>query len=118
MGDMAQVDPQHMVVFVSTGDENEAKQIASALIEARLAACVKILPVQSTYRWDGEIQCDREWQMIIKTQIERYEAVESLVCQLHHYEIPEIFALPIVQGYSPYLQWVDQETTQQNDPKK
>src|SRR5215470_5083410 len=96
-----------IVILVTAGSESEAETIAKALIEERLAACVNILnPIRSIYRWEGKVVDDREWLLIIKTQTERFAAVEEKVKALHSYQVPEVIALPILQGSTPYLHWL------------
>ena len=104
--------PNSIVIFVTTGSEAEAETIARALVEERLAACVNILnPARSIYRWEGKITDDREWLLVIKTQHERFAAVEEKVKALHSYQVPEVIALPILQGSTPYLHWLTQESS-------
>lgn len=100
-----------ILVLVTTGSEAEAELIAKALLEERLAACVNILnPIRSMYRWEGKIADDQEWLLVIKTQSERFADLEAKVKTLHSYQVPEVIALPIVQGAAGYLQWLRQET--------
>lgn len=101
-----------IVILVTTGSEAEAETIARALVEERLAACVNILPpVRSIYRWEGKVADDREWLLIIKTQGQRFAAVEEKIKALHSYQVPEVIALPIVQGSTPYLHWLAEESS-------
>jgi periplasmic divalent cation tolerance protein len=100
-----------IVVLVTCGTEDEAAEIAHALVEDRLVACVNILsPVRSIYRWEGKIWDEKEWLLIIKTQKKRFEDLEKKVKSLHSYSVPEIIALPIVEGSAPYLKWLEENT--------
>ena len=100
-----------IVVFVTAGSESEAETIAKMLVGEQLAACVNILsPVRSIYRWEGKLADDREWLLVIKTRAERFPAVEARVKALHSYQVPEVIALPIVQGSGEYLRWLWEET--------
>lgn len=94
------------IVMVTVSSRSEGEAIASALLEAKLAACVTLFPVQSIYTWKGEIQRDEEQQLVIKTDLSQFEAIAAQVRALHSYEVPEIIALPIVQGSQPYLDWL------------
>ena len=101
-----------IVILVTTGSEAEAETIARALVEERLAACVNIInPIRSIYRWEGKVADDREWLLVIKTQSQRFAAVEKKIQALHSYQVPEVIALPILQGSTPYLHWLAQESS-------
>jgi len=103
---------ESLVVFVTCGSEEEGLKIAHALIEEKLAACVNIVsPIRSIYRWEGKIWDEKEWLLIIKTQTARFEDVEKRVKSLHSYSLPEIVALPIINGSSSYLNWLKEMTT-------
>lgn len=96
-----------VVVFVTSKDAAESEKIAHALVEKRLAACVNILPqIRSFYRWEGKIQDDPEYLMVIKTSRELFSAVRAEVERLHSYHVPEVICLPIVEGSSNYLTWL------------
>jgi periplasmic divalent cation tolerance protein len=100
-----------ILVLVTAGSEEEAEKITHALVEERLAACVNIIhPIRSIYRWEGKVQSDREWLLIIKTQQIHFTAVEARVKALHSYQVPEVIALPVVNGSEKYLRWVKGET--------
>jgi periplasmic divalent cation tolerance protein len=100
-----------IVVLVTCGSEEEALKIANALVEVRLAACANLVaPIRSIYRWEGKIWDEKEWLLIIKTQKNKFEALEKKVKSLHSYSVPEIVGLPIVEGSSSYLQWIREST--------
>jgi periplasmic divalent cation tolerance protein len=101
-----------IIVLVTCGSEGEASNIARSLVEERLAACVNILsPIRSIYRWQGKVWDEKECLLVIKTQKQRFEALEERVKSLHSYSVPEIIALPILQGSPPYLRWLTEMTT-------
>ncbi|WAL59323.1 divalent-cation tolerance protein CutA [Thermocoleostomius sinensis] len=97
------------IVLVTAGSKAEAETIADALIQSKLAACVNLLPVHSIYTWNGTIQRDEEVQLIIKTNLDRFQDIEAKVQSLHSYEVPEIIAVPILYGTQTYLQWVTEQ---------
>jgi periplasmic divalent cation tolerance protein len=100
-----------IVVFVTAGSESEAEVIATTLVEERLAACVNIVsPVRSIYRWEGKIANEQEWLLVIKTQAKRFADLETKIRSLHSYQVPEVIALPIVQGAEAYVQWLRGES--------
>ena len=88
------------VILVTCGSTAEATRIARAVVEARLAACVNILPgaVTSIYRWKGKVESAREKLVIIKTSRKRLLKLQAAVTRLHSYDVPEFIALPIVAG--------------------
>lgn len=103
---MTQKHDDYGVILVTASSQTEAELIAHVLVEAKLAACVSLTPIRSVYIWKGEVCQDEEWQLIIKTRLEHFSALEAKVRTLHSYELPEIIALPIVAGSQPYLQWI------------
>ena len=99
---------ESIVVFVTCGSEEEALKIANALVDEHLAACVNVIsPIRSIYRWEGKIWDEKEWLLIIKTQSHRFVELEKKVKSLHSYSVPEIVSVPITQGSSPYLNWLE-----------
>lgn len=98
--------PRYGVVLITASSEAEGESIARTLIEAKLAACVSLTPVRSIYTWQEKINFDREWQLIIKTDLNLFSALESKVKEIHSYEVPEIIALPIIAGSQSYLDWI------------
>jgi periplasmic divalent cation tolerance protein len=104
--------PESLVVFVTCGSEEEGLKIAHALVQERLAACVNLMsPIRSIYRWEGKICDEKEWLLIIKTQMARVDDLEKRVKALHSYSVPEIIALPIVTGSPSYLNWLKEMTS-------
>ena len=92
-------------------DAASAQRLAEALIEGRLAACVNVLaPCRSVYHWQGKVESADEVPLLIKTGADRYAALEAAIRARHPYELPEIIAVPVVQGLPAYLDWVAQET--------
>jgi periplasmic divalent cation tolerance protein len=103
-----------IVIFV-TCPSAESDRIASQLVEERLAACVNIVPsVTSVYRWEEKICRDSEHLLIIKTERNVWQTLVSRLCDLHPYDVPEIIALPIENGYMPYLKWVHESVKKDN----
>lgn len=102
--------PGPVEMQVTCGSRDEARRIADALVEHRLAACVQQLPIQSTYRWEGAIQHDDEVLLLVKTIGARVDAARSMVLELHSYDVPAVTVVPIVDGSSEYLAWLAAET--------
>ncbi|NES94798.1 MAG: divalent-cation tolerance protein CutA [Desertifilum sp. SIO1I2] len=102
--------PQYGIVLVTASSEAEAVAIAQALVEAKLAACVNFTPIHSVYTWQGIVESTPEWQLIIKTDLRLFAALEAKIQQIHSYELPEIIAIPLIAGSQPYLQWISEQT--------
>ena len=101
---------EFIVVYVTVGSPDEGDRLARALVEERLAACVnRIRPVQSVYRWQGKVEQSEEELLIIKTRRELFGRLQKRVRELHSYSVPEIIALPIVEGSESYLKWLGEE---------
>jgi periplasmic divalent cation tolerance protein len=96
------------VVLVTCANASEAKRIARAVVEVRLAACVNILPgaVTSIYRWKGKVESTQERMLLIKTSRKRLAKLQAAIERLHSYEVPEFIALPIAAGSRKYLAWL------------
>jgi len=95
-----------IVVIVSCREE-ESQSIAKTLVGEKLAACVSIIPsVKSIYVWQGDICHEQESLLLIKTSRACWSDLEKRIQGLHSYTVPEIIALPIEAGHSPYLQWL------------
>jgi periplasmic divalent cation tolerance protein len=96
-----------IVVFMTAASGEEAARLADLLVGAHLAACVQILPeMESVYRWEGKIERQPEVLLLVKTTRSKFEDLEREVRALHSYETPEIIAVPIVAGSTPYLEWL------------
>lgn len=96
-----------IVVFLTAANGEEATRLADLLIGAHLAACVQILPeMESVYRWEGKIERQSEILLLAKTTTAKLAELEREVRALHSYETPEIIAVPIIAGSSPYLAWL------------
>lgn len=100
-----------LLVMTTLPDLPSASALARSLLEARLAACVSIgAPVQSLYRWQEKIEQNEEYPVQIKTTQARYTELQTAIQAAHPYEIPEIIAVPIMEGMPAYLNWIATET--------
>jgi len=99
-----------IVVFSTCSTVEEAEQIARKLVEARLAACVSVTPaVRSFYRWKGAIEEAGEYLLIIKSSRDFFDRLRLELEKAHTYEVPEILAVPVVEGSPNYLNWLETE---------
>lgn len=100
-----------IVVFITASNEDEAARIAKALVEAKLAGCVNLIKnIRSIYSWEGKIEDEPEVLMIVKTQKSLFDSLMKKVKELHSYTVPEIIAMPIVEGSEDYLKWLREVT--------
>ena len=95
-----------IAVITTVASRDDARRIAKALVERRLVACAQISEIESLYHWDGALQDDREFRLLLKTVDTQYDAVEQAIRALHPYELPAIYALPIDRIDASYAQWV------------
>jgi periplasmic divalent cation tolerance protein len=97
------------LVLTTAGSVEEARRIADALVDRKLAACVNIVSgVQSIYRWKGKTEEAGEWLLWIKTSASAFDRVSDTIKELHSYELPECLCLAIETGSPEYLQWLQE----------
>ena len=99
---------QCRVVLVTCGTLTEARRIARAAVEAKLAACVNVVlnPVESVYRWKDKVEVSREYLLVMKSTTRRLVELERMVRSMHSYDVPEFLVLPVVSGSDEYLGWL------------
>ena len=98
-----------VVVLTTIAAEADGPAFATTLVNERLAACVNVLPAMtSVYRWKGQVEQDREQQLLIKTTADRLPALEARIRELHTYELPEFLVMTVDEGSAAYLAWVDE----------
>jgi periplasmic divalent cation tolerance protein len=98
-----------IIVLTSAGAKEEARAIADALVERKLAACVNIVgPIESVFRWKGEVDFANEFLLVIKTTADLFERVRDAIKELHSYELPECISVSIEDGSPAYLQWMQE----------
>lgn len=100
-------DDVFRVVLVTAPDVEVGRKLACVILEARLAACVNIVPqIESHYWWEGKIQTAQEVLLVIKTKSARINLLEEAIVAEHPYETPEFVTLPISEGSGKYLKWL------------
>ncbi|MFQ5827839.1 MAG: divalent-cation tolerance protein CutA [Candidatus Methylomirabilia bacterium] len=98
-----------LVVLVTTPSVEEGQKVARAVVAEHLAACVNVVPrVQSVFFWEGQVQEEAETLLVIKTNCQRYEALERRILDLHGYSVPEVLAVRVDRGSPAYLAWIDE----------
>ena len=98
-------------VFTAVNSRENADKIANKLLGERLASCVQVFgPINSSYWWKGRIERAKEWLCLIKARRTDYPVIEASIKKVHPYDIPEILALPVLEGNADYLEWVRSET--------
>lgn len=108
-GTMSSDDAVRVETTVDT--EEGARNVARSVVEHQVAACAQVSgPITSFYRWEGRVQNDPEWIVVIKTTSDRLDALTSRILDVHPYDVPEIVAVPVVGGNPAYLDWVREET--------
>lgn len=108
---MAKSTTKYIVIFITASSYEEAHKISESLVSQKKAACVNIVPkVNSIFTWKNKLEDSEESLLIVKTRAKLFQDVVTLVKWLHSYEVPEIIALPIIEGNTDYLEWIDKET--------
>jgi periplasmic divalent cation tolerance protein len=98
--------PDCGLVWVTTSSKAEGVAIAQAVVQQHQAACVSLWPIHSIYEWQGTMHDDEEWQLVIKTRLDRVDDLVQTIRDRHSYDLPEIIALPILAGSADYLTWI------------
>ena len=96
-----------VLVLTTVGVDFDARSLAHALVEARLAACVNIVPaIHSVYRWEGKVAADAEQLLIIKTSEARVSELRAELFKRHPYDVPELVVVTIDQTSDAYGAWL------------
>ena len=99
-------------VVTTTAEKKDAENLAQAILEKRLGACVQISgPIESRYWWNGRIETAAEWFVTIKTRRDLYKPLEKLLLELHPYDQPEIIATAVAEVSSGYLRWLSEQVS-------
>jgi len=97
----------YIQAITTTATKADAQTIADTVVGRRLAGCVQIVgPIASTYRWQGKIEKAEEWLCIIKSKKDLYTELEKAILETHPYKVPEILAMPVIEGSGRYLEWL------------
>jgi periplasmic divalent cation tolerance protein len=100
----------YCVVLTTTDSEEHAERIVDAVLQAKLAACVQLIPIKSRYVWDGKIARDDEVLILVKAKSADYDDLAACIRAAHTYDVPEIVRLDIAAGEKSYLDWITSVT--------
>jgi len=102
---------KYIQILTTVEKKKDAEKIAKIIAEKRLAGCIQIIgPITSTYWWKGKLEKSKEYLLFIKTRKRLYKEVEREIKKVHPYKVPEIIAIPIIEGSEEYLKWLSKET--------
>jgi len=104
------VNNEFSIIITTYADKDSAKEIAKLLVELRLAACVQMIPIESVYLWNDEINDDNEIMLMVKSKTALFEKVATTIKENHSYDVPEIIQIPITNGLPEYLKWITDST--------
>ncbi|NOI82090.1 divalent-cation tolerance protein CutA [Vibrio tubiashii] len=101
---------QFCIVLTTTNSQENSQGIISAVLGKQLAACIQTMPIESHYVWNGSLCSDKETLLIMKTKKACYAELEQVIVSAHDYEVPQIVQVPFVEGFNPYLAWIEENT--------
>ncbi|MCY4178507.1 MAG: divalent-cation tolerance protein CutA [Endozoicomonadaceae bacterium] len=101
------VSEKFCIVLTTTSNQKSSERLINELLKKKLAACIQVMPINSHYVWEGEVCNQNEVLLIIKTKKACYSALEKTVCALHEYDVPQIVQVPVIEGFAPYLSWLE-----------
>ena len=108
--DFMKVNP--VIVLIATATKDEAESIGKQLVEKKLAACTNIIPnIRSLFIWDKQFCEEDEVLLIVKSIHGKVGEIVTIVKELHSYDVPEIIAIPIIDGSKDYLDWLQESIT-------
>jgi len=97
----------YCIVITTTCSREEADILTEAILNQKLAVCIQISEIESRYFWDGKLERNYEYKLEIKTTKENLSKLKEFIKSKHSYEVPEIVAIPIIDGNKEYFDWVD-----------
>ncbi|MDA0148489.1 divalent-cation tolerance protein CutA [Vibrio sp. LaRot3] len=100
----------YCITLTTTNSEENKQALIEQILNQQLAACIQTMPIESHYVWQGKVCNDKEWLLVIKTTQKNYQALEQVIVAHHSYEVPQVIQVPFVEGYNPYLSWLEATT--------
>lgn len=101
---------QYIMITTTFDSKDEADKLMDLLLQQRLVSCCQLSNITSSYHWKGKIEKNEEFLLQMKTKKELYKEIEKVILDNHSYEVPQLVAYDIVEGYSEYLKWIKNET--------
>ena len=101
---------QYIMITTTFDSKDEADKLMDLLLQQRLVSCCQLSNITSSYHWKGKIEKNEEFLLKMKTKKELYKEIEKVILDNHSYEVPQLVAYDIVEGYSEYLKWIKNET--------
>jgi periplasmic divalent cation tolerance protein len=108
------MDGKATLIMTTVDSEDAAARLATTLVQRRQAACVQQVDIRSRYRWEGEVKCDPEILLLVKTSTAAAEAAMNTIRENHGYDVPEIIAVPVTDGLPAYLAWLGESTGEES----
>jgi len=106
-----------IIVFVTAASKHEAQRMVQELLEKRLIVCANIYgPVESQFWWQGKIDKANEFLVLLKSDRKLFAKMSKIIKESHSYDVPEILAVPVVEGFQPYLEWLDATLAGHDEP--
>jgi len=102
--------PEHLAVFTTLPSREQAQALSRELLARELVACAQIHSIDSLYRWQDKVCEDTEWRLLLKTRATLYDAVQAAICELHPYELPAIYAVPMTRVFDIFGGWLHEQT--------
>ncbi len=101
---------EFIIVITTTDKKEEAERLTTEVLRERLAACAHIIEIESFYWWKGQLERSKEYRVEFKTKLTLLEVLKNKLKSIHSYEVPEIVALPLIDGGEEYFKWLENET--------
>lgn len=101
---------QYCIVLTTTDNNENRQDIIEEVLNKGLAACVQTMPIESHYVWKGKVCQEQETLLIMKTKKACYAELEQVIVERHSYETPQVVQVPFIEGFNPYLTWIEQNT--------
>ncbi len=102
---------EYIIIYCTVPNKKEGREIARTIVRHKLASCVNIVDkIESIFSWDGEMCEEKEALLVIKTRKELFDKVNISIQKLHSYNVPEVIAMPIIDGDKTYFEWISHET--------